>query len=414
MPRRIVYVTYDGLNDQLGQSQVLPYVKGLAALGHRFEIVSFEKPGTPLCYRAPLSTNVRWTALRYHQTPTVPATAFDMTQGLGAVALRGLISRADLVHVRSYVPCTLVLPFVELCRVPLLFDMRGLWVDERVESAQWPAGGSLFRTAKHVERVLLARADAITTLTGWLQNYLRSDYPFAPSIRGTIHVIPTCTDLDHFNPKVPPDPELSRELQGKKVLLYLGAISSYYMPREMAEFYLAWRRYASPARLLVVSRRDPVELRQALAAAGVDELVHRSASREQVPSLVRCAHASFGLRGGEKLAGNGCAPTKMGESLACGLPFASSTIGDVVSILGSSPAGVCIPDTRPQTLDATARELAEKAFAPDTARHARAAAERWFSLVDAVNAYDAIYQGMARKHGETGALTDTHWPPARR
>jgi len=411
MAKTIVYVTYDGLNDQLGQSQVLPYVKGLAALGHRFEIVSFEKPGTPLCYRAAVSTNIRWTALRYHQTPTIPATAFDMAQGLATVTLRGLISGADLVHVRSYVPCTLVLPFVELCRVPLLFDMRGLWVDERVENEGWPADGRLFRTAKHVERVLLTRADAITTLTGWLQAYLRRDYPFAPSVRGSIHVIPTCTDLDHFHPEVAPDAELSRELRGKKVLLYLGGISSYYLPREMIEFYLAWRKYASPARLLVVSRKDPIEMRQALAAAGVDELVHRAASREQVPSLIRCAHASFGLRGGEELAGNGCVPTKMGESLACGLPFASSTIGDVSSVLGPSAAGVCIPDRRPETLDAAARELAQKAFAPDTARHARATAERWFSLADAVNAYDAIYQGMALKHRETGALTDTHWPP---
>jgi glycosyltransferase involved in cell wall biosynthesis len=412
MGKRVIYVTYDGLEDQLGKSQVLPYVQGLAERGHEFEIVSFEKPGKPLCYRKRISANVRWTALRYHQTPSVPATAFDMAQGLGTVALRGLFSRADLVHVRSYVPCTLVLPWVEMCRVPLLFDMRGFWVDERVEGGRWSAKGRLYRTAKRIERTLLARSDTITMLTGWQQTYLRQDYAFASSIRGTLHVIPTCTDLGLFTPNVEADRDLARVLHGTKVLLYLGAISSYYLPREMAEFYLAWRKYASPARLLVVSRSDLKEIRDVLAAAGVGhELVHRTASREEVPAMVRCGHASFGLRSGQNLAGNGCAPTKMGEALACGLPFASSMIGDVPLILGPSPAGVCIPDERPVSLDAAARQLAEKAFAPGMARYARATAERWFSLTEGVDAYDAIYRGMPRRHGDAGALADTSWPP---
>ena len=31
------------MTDPLGQSQVLPYLKGLSALGHQFHLISFEK-----------------------------------------------------------------------------------------------------------------------------------------------------------------------------------------------------------------------------------------------------------------------------------------------------------------------------------------------------------------------------------
>jgi hypothetical protein len=41
--KKILYITYDGLTDPLGQSQILPYLKGLSQYGYRFTILSFEK-----------------------------------------------------------------------------------------------------------------------------------------------------------------------------------------------------------------------------------------------------------------------------------------------------------------------------------------------------------------------------------
>ena len=40
----VLYLSYDGALDPLGQSQVVPYVTGLASLGFRMCLVSFEKP----------------------------------------------------------------------------------------------------------------------------------------------------------------------------------------------------------------------------------------------------------------------------------------------------------------------------------------------------------------------------------
>ncbi len=41
--KSVLYTTYDGLTDPLGQSQILPYLQQLCREGYQFTILSFEK-----------------------------------------------------------------------------------------------------------------------------------------------------------------------------------------------------------------------------------------------------------------------------------------------------------------------------------------------------------------------------------
>ena len=43
----ILYLTYDGLSDPLGQSQVIPYLLGWRKMGHEITIMSSEKKAKP-------------------------------------------------------------------------------------------------------------------------------------------------------------------------------------------------------------------------------------------------------------------------------------------------------------------------------------------------------------------------------
>jgi hypothetical protein len=43
MKTKVLYISYDGMTDPLGQSQVLPYLIGLTRYGYEFTILSFEK-----------------------------------------------------------------------------------------------------------------------------------------------------------------------------------------------------------------------------------------------------------------------------------------------------------------------------------------------------------------------------------
>ena len=400
--RRVVYISYDGLADPLGQSQVLPYVQGLAKRGHTFHLLSFEKAGNALTLRSRPSPGVAWTATRYHKTPTVPATAFDMAQGLAAASVLSLVRRADLLHVRSYVAATMALPLARLARIPLLFDMRGLWADEKVDAGHWPREGGLYRGAKNVEKHLLAGASAITVLTNDMQHLLRHEYAQRDVIRAPISVIPTCADLDVFHPDAKPDAALARELGDARVLSYVGSFGTWYMAEEMARFYLAWRRHVPRAKLLVISRDEPDVMRRVLEAHGVaDEIVHRPSSRDEVASRIRASHASVCFVR-STFSKRGSAATKVGEILGCGVPIAANVIGDVRDVLGDPSVGVVVEPDSDAAIDAAARELARLSERPAVAVATRAQAVRWFSLDRAIDAYDALYPG--------DVASDRRWP----
>lgn len=411
-PRQAVFLTYDGLEDPLGQSQVMPYLRGLADRGHHVHVVSFEKAPHRLRRAELIADRIRWTALRYHRTPTVPATALDMATGLATAGLMSVLDGADVLHARALVPAAMALPLARARDLPLIFDTRALWADEKVDLGHWPRDGRLHRGAKRVERQVLRDASAVTVLTNAFQRYLRQDYPHREEVTAPVVVIPTCTDLGVFRPDVPPDPSLSAELSGHRVLGFLGALRSIYLPAEMIRFYLAWRRASAPAtsRLLLISLDDPETLRALLRPHGLEhELVHRRADRSQVAGMLRCSHASvcFNQHAFSKLA---AAPTKLGEVLGCGLPVAANATGDVGALLQGARVGVSLDDFSDTSLDAAAARLSALSLDPTVAPEARELATRWFSLDRGVDAYDRLYRSL-RRPGEPGArLPDRAWP----
>jgi hypothetical protein len=109
-------ITYDGLTDQLGTSQVLPYIEGLAAAGHQMWLISFEKPErfTPeaeASLRARCAqAGITWLPQRYHKRPPVLSTMGDvyrMRQVLHTLHAR---EQFQLLHCRSYLPMLVAMP----------------------------------------------------------------------------------------------------------------------------------------------------------------------------------------------------------------------------------------------------------------------------------------------------------------
>src|SRR5678815_964844 len=91
MSERILYISYDGMLEPLGQSQVLAYLEKLAA-GRTIHLISFEKPDDwkesshrEAVRRRIAAAGIAWHPLRYHKRPTAPATAYDIAQGLSLI-----------------------------------------------------------------------------------------------------------------------------------------------------------------------------------------------------------------------------------------------------------------------------------------------------------------------------------------
>lgn len=404
----VLYVTYDGLTDPLGQSQVLPYLVGLSGRGHRITILSCEKRATmpregaairKLCEEA----MIEWRPLRYHKRPPVLSSALDMVM-LQQAAVRLHLERAfDLVHCRSYIPAAAGLRLKRRFGVPLLFDMRGFWPEEKTEGGSWDLRKPAFRLVhgyfKRLESRLLSEADAIVSLTeaGKVELLKR------PELRGKqdrVDVIPCCADVAHFALADQASRRAARLELGiakdARVLAYLGSLGGNYMLGEMLDFFRIYREQHPGARFLFVTREDAGAIRAEAARRGVDsdELVIRAAGRNEVPSLLAAADLGIAFKQ-PTFSALACSPTKMGEMLAVGLPIvANAGVGDVADILARTGGGAVVAEFNDR---AYKRALSELERSGGRAADRRSAAIECFDVALGIERYDRIYQRLIGK-----------------
>ena len=389
----VLYLSYTGIAEPLGQSQVMQYLAGLAER-HRIALVSFERPDVMSdpdrlrdLHGVCAGHGIEWHPLTYHNRPSGPATVYDIAMGVRAGTRIAQAIGADVIHARSYIPGLMALAIKRRTGARFLFDIRGFWPDERLESGQWKRFDPRYRFFKRAETFLYRGADHVVTLTRAAKRVVR-DFPFldAPP---PVDVIPTCTNLDMFRP-----------ISAKRdafTLVYVGSMKGRYLFQHVARAVAILFDLRPTARLLVLNRDSHDRIRAMLADAGVDlarvEIVQ--APYSEVARHVSSAHASaFFLSTGYSLKAS--APTKMGELLACGLPvLANEGVGDVAEDLRETGTGIAVADFEDATLRDAVERLVTLAEEPGIAERCRAAAEARFALADGIERYEAIYRRLA-------------------
>lgn len=400
--RSVLYISYTGLMDPLGQSQVLQYVLALGRLGHRMTVLSFEKPaaladrGRAAAMRALCeAAGVDWRPRVWHNKPVgTLATLYDLVAGRRQAIRIAREVGAEIVHCRSYIASLMGLAVKRTTGARLIFDMRGFWPDERVDGGIWSKSGAVYYIFKRIERSLFLNADHIVSLTkAGVREYEAFDYMQAVGPKST--VIPTCTNLDLFRPE-----DASRK---GFTLGYVGSVGSWYLFDAVAQAVERAFAMRPDARFLVVTKGNHNLVRKTLEKAGValDRVEVRSADFSEVPKqIARMDAGIFFIR--PAWSKRASCPTRMGEFLACGKPcLTNGGVGDVAEDINETGTGVVLPPLGTETvdltgLDAALEELFVTAADPSMAVRCRTVAEQRFSLSRGVAAYSNIYDSLGR------------------
>jgi glycosyltransferase involved in cell wall biosynthesis len=373
----VIYISYDGAAEPLGQSQVVAYLQRLAG-DCDIELISFEKPTDDRrgVERRLESAGVRWHPLPYHRRPPVGSTALDVARGVRLIRQRAAQLDGPLIlHARSYVPALMALRanLGETSRV--LFDIRGFWADERVEGGIWRRRGVLYRLAKRYERRFFAEADAVVTLThasvGQIRDWMGEN-------EAPVEVIPTCVEVERFG-------RPNRAGRPRRAI-WAGSVGGWYdFPTGVA---LA-RRLGLP---LTVLTRQVEEARRSLKSLPADV---RSVAADRVPDEL--GPGDIGLctvrPSFSKLAS---APTRVGEYLAAGVPLAVlAGVGDLDELVSAEGVGISMQGTDSSSIEAAAEELRLLGADPATPSRCRDVARRRFSLEKGVESYLRLYRRLA-------------------
>ena len=385
--RRVLFISYNGMFEPLGQTQVLPYLRELAKRGVKFTLLSFEREkafsseGQRACEELKRELSIQgieWHWLRYHRRPTLPATVYDVLAGIRYASRLVRRNKIELVHARSHIPATIALALKRKFGIKMIFDVRGLMAEEYVDAKHWPEGGLRYRITKTTERRIFKATDAVVTLTERIWPIIRE----WDGLRGRdVHhaVVPCCVDLSLFKFDEQERARLRSELNlGERLtLVYSGSLDGWYLTEEMADFFASMVRKRNDAHLLWLTMGSRERVRQLMSARGISEenfSIHSVAPKE-MPSYLAAGDVgiSFIKRCFSKLASS---PTKNGEYLACGLPIViNSGIGDSDAL-----SAILIEDFNDRDFEAAWTAIETAVNDPNVRMKARAVAEEVFDL----------------------------------
>jgi glycosyltransferase involved in cell wall biosynthesis len=392
---KVLYIVYWGAAEQLGQSLVLPVMKNLSAHAD-MTLLTFEKPadlarhGVMLQIEHELdAVGARWIRLRYHKRPRVPATAFDVLQGVAASVAARRHGPFDIVHARTYVGGLVGLIASSMLGARLVYHNEGFYPDEMVDGGEWARGSRVHRLMKRIDDVMYRRADGLVVLS----ERAKAAIGHQSSLDGKpVAVMPSCVDLNAFAAAAAAPPSRN----GALTLVYLGAIGPRYRFENAARFVRFAITSGRDVRFRVLTRTPPEIVQAMCSAAGLPEERYsiEALAYPDVPAALADAHVGLSfIRSGIAL--YGISPTKTGEYWAAGLPVvATPDAGDTDHIIRRERVGVVVEGDSETAYCNALRELESLMTDADLRGRCRQAAERHYSVDTACDRLRGLYHSL--------------------
>jgi len=390
--KRVLYISPDGILEPLGDSQVLKYLEELSQ-DFIIELISFEKENDfrnleklNVIKARCVVNEILWSPKKYRQGILIYSQIVNICNFIFYPAWVMLKKKYNILHIRSYMPGLSVLFLSYFFNFKLIFDIRGFWADEKHDRLGWKKKSLKYRFFKRLEKYLFNRADAIVTLTKGAKEYVNNEFHIS---NDQIFVIRTCVDFKEFTL-----PEKIIVKPGLKVG-YLGTIDTAYDFDKFLYFISGLKNY-NPALEICMLTKSPLkqikkylEKNNLLDVKLTNHFLGRhelSQAINQFDLLAFCLKENFSIVASM--------PTKIGESLACGVPIVCNAFNqDIKDMIQSEGIGEIYDFIEPLSHDAY-NSLLLKIKSPSMAKLCRDFSKKEFSLESAVLIYKKIYEGL--------------------
>ncbi|RYD88273.1 MAG: hypothetical protein EOP50_19360, partial [Sphingobacteriales bacterium] len=373
------YLSYDGLSDHIGQSQVLPYIVSCAARGIRFHLLTFEKPANAAKIEKIQSLldqhGIVWHRLEFTTGRSIRYKVADFKNFVSKAFAITRKHRFAVIHSRSYIASCVGYLVSRRFGVKQIFDKRDFWIDAVVETGRLKTTGMphgpVYRGLRWFERNLFEKSAHIISLTHRAKEIVLQKYPARKA--DDITVIPCCVDLSLFDPATIPaaETEALREklgLQNSTVFGYVGSIGVAYMVPELLACFKAIKNRVPDAKLFFMVNNDREEVMAMAAAAGItrEDVVVTSVARVEMPLHISVLHYGlFFIM--PSIAKQATSPTKQYEMLAMGKTLITNEgVGDAGKVFAELQCGYLLPEANPAGYDKAAAWVAAQTPAPRT------------------------------------------------
>ena len=402
---KALFISYNGALEPLIQSQGIPYLKGLSNKGIKCFLLSFEKKieGRAKLKKELNEHGIKWYHLRYHKSPSLPATLFDIVAGVLAGLYIVISGKFDVIHSRGTVSAVIGYAIARLTGKKFIFDVRGLMAEEYADGGVWKKNSFLYKLTLYIEKKLLCHADKTVVLSEDIKDFLiNSNYLQKCDIKKkSINTIPCCVDIKKFNMEGGLTETLREKykLSGKFVFLYIGSVGTWYLLEEMMDFFIVAKTLISNAHFLILTHVDKNMVISAWKQRSLSfsDITIDSTEFCDMPYFIKLADAGlFFIK--PCFSKRFSSPTKLAEYLACGLPIIiNSGIGDTEKIVSDNRVGVMVRDfNEKEYLDKTEELLDLLKEGKELSKRCRLIVENYLSLDMGVGRYLNIYRELVK------------------
>ncbi|MAY83393.1 MAG: hypothetical protein CMP59_04595 [Flavobacteriales bacterium] len=401
--KTVLFISYDGLSDPLGQSQIIPYLAGLA---DEFEIsiVSCEKPDRlkkeKESIEAKLKTaGISWRYTMYRKKPTFFSTRLNL-MGLKAKArVWNRHKMFNIIHCRSIL-AYMVGSKMKSPNNKVIFDFRGFWAEERVDGGLWEKTNIIYYQIYHyfrkAQEKAYKKADAIVSLTKSAKAEIVKSHDIP---KEKITVVPCSADQSHFLPRaelVRSTIELRMDLNiepSDMVIGYVGSLGTRYMLNEMLDCFKVILQSHPQSIFLIVTVSPLDELKQLLHEKDIEsKVIVTTSTYKSVPRYMSLMDiALYFIKSGNS--GVAVSPTKQAEFLSMGIPIiTNSGIGDSKEIIEGNKVGMVIDEFSDSAYANIASNIERLRSIPS--EEIVKIARNKLSLKSGVKSYRSLYQSL--------------------
>jgi glycosyltransferase involved in cell wall biosynthesis len=387
-----LFISYDGLTDMLGQSQIIPYLIGLSKKGFEIHILSCEKREVfenknELISEFLTENNVHWHPIFYHKSPPVLSTLFDIIKLKNLTRKLHKQHQFKIIHCRSYLAALIGLWMKEKYGTKFIFDMRGFWADERVDGKLWNLSNPIYKWVynyfKRKEKEFLQKSDYVVSLTKNGKDVIAS-CELGYEVNVPIKVIPCCVDLSIFQGAKP------KQSDNNFILSYIGSIGTWYMLEEMLDFFKILKIKVPNAKFLFVTMESEELILSKSRERNIDNssIIIKSAERKEVPDYISQSDASiFFIK--PVFSKKASSPTKQGEIMAMGVPVVCNNgVGDTSFVIRKYNSGVLVHNFNIYQYEKTVDKLLAMKF---NSSEIKKGAKDFYSLDLGIAKYTKIY-----------------------
>lgn len=374
--RQISYITLDSIQEGVGQSQVLAYIRKLS-ITNQITLVSFEKIMPPSSLISELKEHgVNWKFISFGRNGIFGGI-------LRFVRLLRFIPSSGIIHARSDIAA-----FAAVLRGSnkVIWDCRALMADHRrsLSASTYHRVQAFFFLA--MERIIAIKSEKIIVITQAVIPILESRYSLP---QNKFHHISTCVDVIKFRPS-------TLRVTGEEPIRILisGTLSPAY-DIDLMNRILEKLRLKSSIRLTVALGLNHDKSWEKLKH--VDQVL--SLKHSEMPAFIVDSDFGFAIwRNDFGVALKSVAATKVAEFLACGVPVVVNSLqGDFGRLIPEHQVGVSVENNSDQEVERVASEIRTLAKDPFLSERCRNFALEYYSLEQAIPLLENIYQELDEK-----------------